>query len=468
MKNLDDGTLSLFDDFPPAPEPPVAAPKKPRSKRKVAEPKIEPVADPSVNVVTTLHMAGLVDPQRRRNSPWAGLDLSDLQAAAKVPHVMLVITKGEAGGAQSHVLALCQALQARVKFTVVIGGPVDASVLGRELTALGITVCPMPDMVESLNPFKLWPAVQQLVNLIAANPPDLIHAHSAIAGLAARVACRTTARPVIYTVHGFGFKQEIPWIRRTVALLAERALAYYTTQMICVSKYERELAYNLPIDQRRVEVIANGIAQLPTIDPSKDISDETPQLTNNAPLPRLIMVARFKSPKRHDLLLQALAKVRNTLGKELTVTLAGDGPLRAQHQALAKELNLKNITWTGDVSDVSERLTQHEVFVLLSDHEGMPITILEAMRAGLCILASNLPGVREQIIPNQEGLLVANTPEAVAEQLLRLVHEPYLRKRLGRAARECFESTFTSEKMSEQVMSVYQKCLREDGALSRP
>jgi hypothetical protein len=65
-----------------------------------------------------------------------------------MPHVMLVITKGEAGGAQSHVLALCQALQTRVNFTVVIGGPVEDSVLGHALTDLGITVCPLPDMVE--------------------------------------------------------------------------------------------------------------------------------------------------------------------------------------------------------------------------------------------------------------------------------------------------------------------------------
>ena len=190
MKNQDDGTLSLFDDFPPAFDPatltPAAAPKKQRAKRKVAEPKVdvaethasevvpspaaqavepettppasdtahdalahneaasnsaEPtsdtasnavetpttahVVDQGVHVETTLHLAGLVEPQRRRNSPWASLDLTALQAAAQVPHVMIVITRGEAGGAQSHVRDLCQALQARVQFTVVIGAPVE-------------------------------------------------------------------------------------------------------------------------------------------------------------------------------------------------------------------------------------------------------------------------------------------------------------------------------------------------------
>ena len=500
MKNQDDGTLSLFDDFPPAFNPATstlaAAPKKTRAKRKVTEPKVEvaevnvgevvpspaaqavvpettppasntaePVADQGVHVEKTLHLAGLVEPQRRRNSPWASLDLAALQAAAKVPHVMIVITRGEAGGAQSHVRDLCQALQARVQFTVVIGGPVEESVLDRELAALGITVCPMPDMVESLNPLKLWPAVQQLTELIHTHKPDLVHGHSAIGGLVARVAAHRAHAPTVYTVHGFGFKPEVPLVRRTAAALAERMMARWTTHMICVSKYERELAFDLAIAPERVHVIANGIARLPQPEPTHAEGDEATRNTSSqsastpsSATPRLIMVARMKSPKRHDLLLQALANVRNTLGHELPVTLAGDGPLSDALHAQAKALNLKNITWAGDVSHVSELLAQHDVFVLLSDHEGMPITVLEAMRAGLCVLASSLPGIREQINTYQDGILVANTPEAVAEKLLQLVRDPHMRKRLGRAAQQKFEDSFTADTMAERVLQVYRQC----------
>jgi lipopolysaccharide/colanic/teichoic acid biosynthesis glycosyltransferase/glycosyltransferase involved in cell wall biosynthesis len=430
-------------------------------------PTAEVVADHGVNVEKTLHLAGLVEPQRRRNSPWAKLDLAALQAAAHVPHVMIVITRGEAGGAQSHVRDLCQTLQARVQFTVVIGGPVEESVLGRELTALGITVCPMPDMLESLNPLKLWPAVQQLTELIHTHKPDIVHGHSAIGGLVARVAAHRAHIPAVYTVHGFGFKPEVPLVRRTAAALAEHMMARWTTQMICVSKYERDLAYGLAIDHERVHVIPNGIARLskPEVagtDGSAEPSDTNVQPTQQAAsTPRLIMVARMKSPKRHDLLLQALAKVRNTLGFELPVTLAGDGPLSAELRAEAKTLNLKNITWAGDVSNVSELLAQHDVFVLLSDHEGMPITVLEAMRAGLCVLASSLPGIREQIIPYQDGVLTANTSDAVAEKLLQLVRDPHLRKRMGRAAQQTFESAFAAEPMAERVLQVYRQCTQE-------
>ncbi len=499
MKNQDDGTLSLFDDLPPAPSAAEAKPtaaKKPRVKRPAKKAEVAtasdahadtaPAAETSaaspedtgVNVEATLHLAGLVEPQRRRNSPWATLNPVALQTAAKLPHVMVVITKGEAGGAQSHVLALCEALQTRVNFTVVIGGPVAESVLGRALEALGIKVVPLPDMVESLNPLKLWPAVQQLTALMVRHQPDIVHAHSAIAGVAARLAGHRCQLPVIYTVHGFGFKPGVPALRRTAASIAERTLAHWTEHMICVSKHERDLAYGLPIKPSRIHVIANGIARLPALTPGpsaeENPNEETssapeakPIATNNTP-PRLIMVARTKHPKRHDLLLQALAKARDVLGHELPVTFAGDGPLTGTLKTQAAALGLNEVTWAGDVADVPALLTQHDVFVLLSDHEGMPITVLEAMRAGLCVLASDLPGIREQITQNQEGVLVANNVEAVAEQLVHLAREPYLRKRLGRAAQQYFDSTFEVTHMADAVMQVYRQCVQTAAASTTP
>lgn len=524
MKNTDDGTLSLFgDELPPAPATPTKAAKppaekKPRAKRKpkevapevtnntdgvkeeVAEKEIEKTVDvapttktedqaPAAPVQATvlgqpnpIVLRAAVEPQQRRNSPWAAVvqakaDLQKAPAHNNKPHVMMVITKGEAGGAQSHVLALCEALRHDIHFTVVIGGPTEGSVLAQQLTALGVTVCPLPQMVESLLPWRLWPAVQGLVALIEAHPPDLIHTHSAIAGLTARLASQRTERPVVYTVHGFGFKPQVPWLRRHMANLAERAMAGLTTQMICVSEHERELAYQLSIHHERVHVIPNGIAAQTSLVHTHATDDALNKQTaasmsvtasNTTHVPRIIMVARMKSPKRHDLLLRAVAAVRDEVGFELPLTLAGDGPDRKQFEALSDQLQLEDVRWLGDVHNVPELLQAHDIFVLLSDHEGMPITVLEAMRAGVAILASDLPGIREQIIHNQEGLLCANTETAIVQQLLRLVQEPYLRKRLGRAAQEHFQNTFTVDHMARQVKAVYQQCLADDASTSRP
>jgi lipopolysaccharide/colanic/teichoic acid biosynthesis glycosyltransferase/glycosyltransferase involved in cell wall biosynthesis len=456
MKQKDDSTLSLFGD-----ELPVSDLQDADASRKKSldiqteqviyvEPPLDIQIEPNVEAVVVPSPIDATPTKPRTNSPWAAVIASHQKVK---PHVMLVITKGEAGGAQSHVLALCEALLAHVRFTVVIGGPDAPSWLGDQLKGLGVEVLALPALQETLLPWRIWPALQGLLALIDTHAPDVLHAHSAMAGLVTRMTRVQLDAPVLYTVHGFGFKPQVPWVRRQMAILAERALSRWTTQMACVSQHERELAYQLPIAHERVHVIPNGIA------PSK-----TPSTPTWHDTPHLIMVARMKSPKRHDLLLHALAQVRDKLGYELPLTLVGNGPLRSQYEALTNELDLKLVTWTGEVTYVAPLLAQHDVLVLLSDHEGMPITVLEAMRGGLTVLASDLPGIREQVIAGQEALLVQNSVDAITEQLIRLVQEPYLRKRLGKAAQLAFESAFTVERMAQRVLSLYQQCIEESAA----
>ena len=133
--------------------------------------------------------------------------------------VLLVITKGETGGAQTHVLALCQALASRMQFVAVIGGSDAVTVLGQGLGALGVPVLQLPQLGNSLSPWRVLAAVRALGQLLRQQQPDVIHAHSAMSGVVARIAGRIANIPVIYTVHGFGFKPEVPrrqrWAART-------------------------------------------------------------------------------------------------------------------------------------------------------------------------------------------------------------------------------------------------------------
>ena len=456
MKQKDDSTLSLFgdenqvSDLPDADGSRKKLPDIQTEQVTPVDPPLDIKIEPTVIEVTTSSPIDLAPTKPRTNSPWAAVIASQQKVK---PHVMLVITKGEAGGAQSHVFALCEALLAQVRFTVVIGGDDAPTWLGDQLKGLGIQVLALPALQETLLPWRVWPALQGLVELIDTYAPDVVHAHSAMAGLVARMTRVQLDVPVLYTVHGFGFKPQVPWVRRQMASLAERALSRWTTQMVCVSQHERELAYQLPIAHERVHVIPNGIAHL-----------KAPLETTWHDIPHLIMVARMKSPKRHDVLLHALAQVRDKLGFELPLTLVGDGPLRAQYATLAEQLGLQKVTWTGEVTYVAPLLAQHDVLVLLSDHEGMPITVLEAMRAGLTIVASDLPGIREQVIAGQEALLVTNSVDTIAEQLIRLTQEPYLRKRLGKAAQQAFETAFTVERMAQRVLFLYQQCIEESEA----
>ena len=359
-----------------------------------------------------------------------------------IPHVLLVITKGEAGGAQTHVLELCRALQQRVRFTVVIGGEESHSVLGQGLTALGIAVRPLPSLQNSLNPLKVLASVRALQAHLRSLRPDVIHAHSAVAGVIARLAGKIGQIPVVYTVHGFGFKPQAPWLIRTNAWLAEAVLAAWTTRMVCVSEHEKELARQLPMQADRVSVVHNALGDVPW---RSDLQADAPQL---------VMVARMAAPKRPDVLIAALALLAQQGLRPLTRFLGG-GPDLAVHQQAAADL--PHIEFAGDVPNVAERLAQHQIFVLLSDHEGLPIAILEAMRAGMAIVATRLPGIEEMLTHRENAWLVPNAPPAVAEALQMLLADAPLRQRLGGAARARYEAHFQPEAMAASVWAIYQQ-----------
>ena len=359
-----------------------------------------------------------------------------------IPHVVLVITKGEAGGAQTHVLELCRALQHRVRFTVVIGGDESRSVLGQGLTALGIAVLALPSLQNSLNPLKVLASVRTLLAHLRTLQPDVMHAHSAVAGVIARLAGKIGQFPVVYTVHGFGFKPQAPWLIRTNAWLAEAALAAWTTRMVCVSAYEKELASQLPMQPDRVSVVHNAIGDVPW------------RSNLQADAPQLVMVARMAAPKRPDLLVAALALLAQQ-GLRPATRFLGGGPDLGAHQKAAA--GMPHIEFLGDVGQVAERLAQHQIFVLLSDHEGLPMSILEAMRAGMAIVASRLPGIEELLTDGDNALLVPNAPQAVAQALQTLLADAPLRQRLGRAARARYEAQFQPEAMAAPVLAIYQQ-----------
>ena len=153
MKQKDDGTLSLFGDELPAPDlrDADASIKNLLDIHTEQVIHVDPPSDikvePPLIEVTTQSPIDSSPTKPRTNSPWAAIIASQQKVK---PHVMLVITKGEAGGAQSHVLALCEALLAQVRFTVVIGGPDAPSWLGDQLRGLGVQVLALPALQQTL------------------------------------------------------------------------------------------------------------------------------------------------------------------------------------------------------------------------------------------------------------------------------------------------------------------------------
>jgi glycosyltransferase involved in cell wall biosynthesis len=174
-------------------------------------------------------------------------------------------------------------------------------------------------------------------------------------------------------------------------------------------------------------------------------------------VPRLVMVARFRQPKDHALLLRALAGVE----EDYRLQLVGDGPLMHYAMHLSEALGIDGrVEFLGLRGDVKELLAQAQVFVLASNYEGFPISIVEAMRAGLPVVASDVGGVSESVCDGENGFLVPRGDmPTLRNRLQKLISNATLRERMGAASRRRYVEEFTVERMVSKTLAVYEKVL---------
>jgi glycosyltransferase involved in cell wall biosynthesis len=175
---------------------------------------------------------------------------------------------------------------------------------------------------------------------------------------------------------------------------------------------------------------------------------------------RLIMVARFEPQKDHPTLLQALGGLRQL---EWELDLIGDGPLLPEMERLCGELEISGrVRFWGQRLDVDARLAQAQTCLLISNWEGFPRSVLEAMRAGLPVIASQVGGIAESVVDGETGFLVGRgNVELHRSRLERVLIDPGLRRRLGRAGRRRYQQHFTLAHTVAKTLAVYQQVLAE-------
>lgn len=171
---------------------------------------------------------------------------------------------------------------------------------------------------------------------------------------------------------------------------------------------------------------------------------------------RLIMVARLQPQKDHPTLFRALSGLQD---RNWTLELVGDGPDRESLQNLARDLGLTDrVIFSGQRLDVPQRLKEADVFVLATRWEGFPRSILEAMRAGLPVVATDVGGCRESVVDGETGFLVPKEdPLELRDRIRILIDSPELRTRMGQKGRKRFEENFLFERMYQRTLEVYRE-----------
>lgn len=359
----------------------------------------------------------------------------------------LITRSDDIGGAQIHVRDLSMALRARGYDVMVLAGANGA--LADQLRERGVPFYALSHLARAVGPLQDARAFMEIRQALRDLRPDLVSTHSTKAGFLGRIAGKTLGIPTLFTAHGWGFTEGRSDLQRSLFWTIERVAAPLAARIITVCESDREAAIRsrLTRDDRLVTVynampdVDGALRGRPAVSP-----------------PRLVMVARLSSWKDHPTLLRALSGLKD-LSWELE--FVGDGPLRGQLQALAGSLDLASrVSFRGFCADVSERLAEAQLFLLTSKWEGFPRSILEAMRAGLPVIASGVGGVRESVVDGQTGFVVPRGDvEFVRDRLRRLIADAELRVRMGEAGRARYEERFMLERLVEQTTAVYKSVL---------
>lgn len=356
--------------------------------------------------------------------------------------ILYLITLAERGGAQVHVADLLRGFSRDHEVALATGEEGYLCEVARELR---LPVFHLPHLVHPMSPWKDARAVSEFLRVRKEWKPDLVHGHTSKAGMIARAASFLSGTPVVFTAHTWSFSTFFSRKQQVIALQLERLAGRVDCRIIAVSEATRKFAAARRVAHpRKLITVWNGIG-------------DTPQRAEpGRACPHMVMVARLVAVKEHGLLLRALRGVRH----QFHVDIVGDGPLRAQLESEARALDVP-VTFWGERGDVPELLARAQISVLASKWEGLPLTVLESMRAGLPVVASDVGGVAEAVTDGVSGLLVPMGDEgALRRSLERLIVDPALRVRMGAEGRRRYERDFTLPTMLHRTAAVYQSALQ--------
>ena len=363
--------------------------------------------------------------------------------SARVLHVAKV---AGISGSENHLLLLLPALRERgfdVRFVMLHEGEPAAAELAERLEANGVDVERL-DLSWAGDPR----AFARLVRIVRRVRPEILHTHLVHADFHGLAAGRLARVPVLVsTKHGFN-----PFRSGRAFGAADRAVARLADVHIAISAgLASYLGASEGFDPRSFEVVHYGIEAGPPPPPLPGA-------------PRLAVVGRFVPIKGHDVLLRALARVRQQL-PEVTLEIAGDGPLEPELRATVSRLGLgERVSFLGRVAPPGPVFERAEVVVVPSFGEGFGMVVLEAMERGRPVVASDVGGLPEIVADGRTGLLVPpGDPEAFAAAIVELAGDQARAADMGAAGRTRALAEFSQERCTDRIEAIYGAALAAAG-----
>ncbi len=360
---------------------------------------------------------------------------------------ILSVTKST-GGVASYNRTLCERLRARGYSMAVVCLSEGNEEYARALGEGGIPATPMAMERYSIAPLSDLRLALELRRHVRREPVDLILAHGAKAGLLARLVGRLAGIPAVYVLHSMPFLARVQGRRAFLYRQLERLGSLLGGHVVALTHSMRaELERNRIARASEATVIHTGI-EPGRFDRPPERARACRALGLDPARPVVGWAGRLSRQKAPLDYLRAARRIVDAV-PGAQIFMAGEGPLEAEVRTLAARLELGGglvaAPWQRDVPAM---LAAFDVYVATSLWEGLPLAVLEAMAARRAVVATAVDGVVEAIEHGVSGYLVdAGDPRGLAERVGRLLADGELRVRVGEAARERVERSFTVDRM---------------------
>ena len=284
--------------------------------------------------------------------------------------------------------------------------------------------------------------VQAICQQIASFKPDVVHAHSSLAGGLVRLLYGWRHPPfgIVYCPHGWAFDRRGGSIKNRLLERIERNLEHAADRIVVISEHERQAALRIGIAPERLSLILNGISDQSIRHAARWDDDRI----------KVLFVGRLDEQKGYDTLLDAV----EPLSERVSLRVIGKaiaGPSSMQRGSRAQ---IEYLGWRS-LSEIATEIAAADVVAVPSRWEGFGLVALEAMRGSCAVVASAVGGLQEIVVNRQTGRLVPpDSPERLMRTLVE--HDKAEWHAMGVAGRARFEALFTAERMNRELLAMYR------------
>lgn len=379
--------------------------------------------------------------------------------------VLRIISRLNIGGPAIHAVLLTEGLNRELFDSLLVTGSVskgesDMLYLAEEK---GIKPFVIPELTRDINLKNDFTAFLKLYSLIKRINPDIIHTHTAKAGFLGRLAGILAGTPFkIHTFHGHVFHGYFSRLKSAIFIAAERILGCFTNKIIAIS-------YTMKEELLRYKIAgADKIITMPLgLELDKLLSLE--QKNENGEF-KIGIVGRLTGIKNHKLFLQVAKefwhKDRNNKDYQTKFIVIGGGELKNELIDYVGSLGIGNVEFKGWIKDTRDIYRDLDIVLSTSLNEGTPVSLIEAMAAAKPVIATDVGGVRDLLLPICDKLGISagqiltqsNNAKQIIDGLSLLLQNNELRKNLGRAGREFVKNSFTKERLIKDMEKLYTGC----------